>query len=81
MGLPRGRDIGWSPAAVTDTDGRFRLTLFAPAEYGFLLRWRGRSVVTTDPDDPALMSVSVTPGEARYGLRLLFLRDEWEAVK
>jgi hypothetical protein len=77
--LPRGKDIGWSPGALTDPEGRFRLSLLAPAEYGFLLTWNGRTVVTPDRDDPAHLDVAVRPGERRTGVELVFLREEWEA--
>lgn len=79
--LPRGKDIGWSPPAVTDSEGRFRLSLFAPAEYGFLLRWKGRTVMTLDRDDPARQVLAVGPGEHRDGIEILFLRDAWSAVQ
>ena len=78
--LPHGKDIGWSPPAVTDPEGRFRLTLVAPAEYGFLLSWQGRTVITTDKDDPSRLRVTVSPGSRREGIQLLFLREEWEKV-
>lgn len=78
--IPRGRDIEWSPDATTDSDGRFTLTLFAPAEYAFLL-WRdGRAVITGDPDDPCRVFVVVRPGDRRAGLELHFLEEEWKAV-
>ena len=79
-GLPRGKDAGWSPPAVTDSEGRFRLSLIAPAEYGFLLSWQGRTVMTLDKDDPARLNVAVKPGEIRGGIELLFLREEWEKL-
>jgi hypothetical protein len=78
--LPRGKDIEWSPAAITDSEGRFRLSLVAPAEYGFLLLWKGRTVVTREDDDPARLRVAVAPGEHRDGIELLFLREEWSAI-
>lgn len=78
--LPRGRDIGWSPGAVTDPEGRFRLTVFAPAEYGFLLSWQGRTVVTPEAHDPARLSVPVAPGERREGIELVFVQDSWKSV-
>lgn len=78
--LPRGKDVGWSAPAVTDPEGRFRLSVVAPAEYGFLLTWRGRTVVTPDEDDPARLRIAVSPGASRDGIRLLFLREEWEKI-
>jgi hypothetical protein len=78
QGLPRGKDVDWSPAAVTDSKGRFRLALIAPAEYGFLLTWNGRTVVTPERDDPARLRVSVEPGQRRDGIEILFLREAWD---
>jgi protocatechuate 3,4-dioxygenase beta subunit len=78
--LPRGKDAGWSAPAVTDSNGRFRLSLIAPAEYGFLLSWQGRTVVTFDKDDPARLNVAVKPGGIRGGIELLFLREEWKKL-
>jgi hypothetical protein len=79
-GLPRGKDIPWSPPAVTDSVGRFRLTLFAPAEYGFLLRAEGRTVVTPRPEDPSRLAIPLVPGERREGIELVFLRESWKDV-
>ena len=81
QGLPRGKDVGWSPAAVTDSNGRFRLVLIAPADYGFLLSWNGRTVITPEKDDPARLHVSVEPSSRREGVALLFLREEWEKLE
>ena len=80
QGLPRGKDAGWSAAAVTDSEGRFRLSLVAPAEYGFLLSWRGRTVITPEDADPARLRIAVQPGQRREGITLLFLRDAWEKL-
>ncbi|HSE62860.1 MAG TPA: carboxypeptidase-like regulatory domain-containing protein [Thermoanaerobaculia bacterium] len=77
-GLPRDKDLGWSPASVTDGGGRFRLELVAPGEYGFLLFWNGVAVVTSRADDPSRILVKVGPGERRGGLQIVFRRDEWE---
>ena len=78
--LPRGKDIDWSPGAVTDAEGRFRLSLLAPAEYGFLLTWNGRTVITPENGDPARLDIAVRPGEHRAGIELIFLREEWETI-
>jgi protocatechuate 3,4-dioxygenase beta subunit len=80
QGLPRGKDAGWSAAAVTDSEGRFRLSLVAPAEYGFILSWRGRTVITPEDADPAHLRIAVLPGQRREGIELLFLRDAWERL-
>ena len=79
--LPRGKDIGWSQAAVTDAEGHFRLTVIAPAEYGFFLTSSGRTVVTPEKDDPARLDIAVSPGEHRSGIDLLYLREEWERLR
>jgi hypothetical protein len=79
-GLPRGADIPWAPPATTECDGRFRLTLPAPGGYGFLLVWNGESVVTSDPRDPALIDVSLAPGQTVAGIELVFLGDEWRTI-
>ena len=73
--IPRGRDIEWSPAATTDFDGRFALTLLAPADYAFLLSRGGRCVITTDPEDPVRVIVSLAPGQKRLELELHFLEE------
>ena len=79
--MPHGKDIPWPPPAITDAEGRFRLTVFAPAEYGFLLRSEGRSVVTPLPEDPAHMQVTVAPGDHRQGIAIVFLRRAWDEVR
>jgi hypothetical protein len=76
-GLPRGKDVGWSAPAVTNSEGRFRLALVAPAEYGFLLSWQGRTVITAEDADPARLRIAVLPGQRREGIDLLFLREAW----
>lgn len=77
-GLPRDKDLGWSPSSVTDARGRFRLELFAPGDYGFVLSWNGVTVVTPREDDPSRVLVKVAPGERHDGVELVFRRDEWE---
>jgi len=79
-GIPRGADIPWSAPAPTACDGTFRLSLAAPGGYGFLLVWKGESVVTSDPRDPALVEVAVVPGQTLTGVELLFLGDAWRAL-
>ena len=76
-GIPRGEDIPWSPPAVTDCEGRFRLSVAAPAAYGFLLSWKGTAVLTPEPDDPALVGVPVAPGQTVQGVALVFDADAW----
>lgn len=77
-GLPRDKDLAWSPSSESDARGRFRLELFAPGEYGFLLSWKGVTVVTPREDDPSRVLVKVGPGDRRDGVELVFRRDEWE---
>jgi hypothetical protein len=78
--IPRGRDVPWSPPSVTDAEGAFALTLFAPAAYGFLLREGDATVITADSNDPSLAFLVVSPGERRAGIELVFLRDQWNAI-
>jgi len=80
QGLPRGKDAGWSAAAATDSEGRFRLSLVAPARYGFLLSWQGRTVITPEKDDPSRMNIAVSPGENSSAIHLFFLREDWEKL-
>ena len=77
-GLPRDKDLGWSSPAVTDAAGRFRLSLVAPGDYGFLLGWRGISVVTASPDDPSRFPLTVRPGDRKSGVTLVFRREAWD---
>jgi hypothetical protein len=79
-GIPRGADIPWAAPAPTACDGTFRLSLPAPASYGFLLMWTGEAVVTSDPRDPALVELSVAPGQTITGVELVFLAEEWRAI-
>ncbi len=79
-GIPRGADIPWSPPAPTDCDGFFRLSLAAPGDYGFLLIWKGGSVVTSDPRDPSLVEIVVAPGQTLSGVELLFLGEQWRRI-
>jgi hypothetical protein len=79
-GIPRGADIPWAPPATTACDGTFRLSLPAPGSYGFLLMWKAEGVVTSDPRDPALVEISVAPGQTVSGIELVFLAEEWRAI-
>jgi hypothetical protein len=79
--LPRGETVGWSPPAATDAQGHFLLSVIAPAEYGFLLSWRGRVVITPEKDDPARQRISVSPGDRRSAVELIFLREAWETLE
>jgi hypothetical protein len=80
IGLPRGIDYPWDPPAVTDSTGRFTLALSAPAEYSFLLRVGGISILTPSPDDPGYVDVSTIPGRPIDGLKLKFIRKAFAAA-
>jgi hypothetical protein len=79
-GIPRGEDIPWWPAATTDCDGRFRVRVAAPAAYAFLLSWNGVGVMTSSPDDPAMIAVPVQPGGAVGGVQLVFDASAWRTA-
>jgi hypothetical protein len=78
QGLPREKHLAWSPGSVTDGEGRFRLELIAPGEYGFLISWKGITVVTPKENDPARVLLRLAPGDRRTGIELVFRREEWE---
>jgi hypothetical protein len=77
-GLPRDKDLGWSNPAVTDAAGRFRLTLVAPGSYGFLLSWKGITIVTPRADDPSRTLISVGPGDRKSGVAFVFRQEDWD---
>jgi hypothetical protein len=77
-GLPRDKDLGWSNPSVTDAAGRFRLTLVTPGSYGFLLSWRGITIVTPRADDPSRTLVLIRPGDRKSGVALVFHREDWD---
>ena len=79
-GIPRGADIPWSASVKTQCDGSFRLTLAAPGDYGFLLRWGDLTVITPSPQDPARLNVAVSPGSERGGVDLVFLAPQWRQM-
>jgi hypothetical protein len=78
LGLPRGKDFPWEPAAPTDARGKFTLELAAPARYSFVLRRLGVSIVTPLPADPAYRDVETRPGVSIDGIRLVFDRKSFE---
>ncbi|MGH9441926.1 MAG: carboxypeptidase-like regulatory domain-containing protein [Thermoanaerobaculia bacterium] len=78
FGLPRGKDVPWEPGSTTDSLGAFTLHLAAPAPHSFLLRFRGVSVVTPEPGDPACVDIQTIPGGRVAGIRLKFLRSWFE---
>jgi len=80
FGLPRGINYPWCPPAVTDAAGRFTLALAAPAEYSFLLRVGGISILTPSPDDPGYVDVSTIPGRPIEGVKLKFIRSAFAAA-
>lgn len=77
-GLPREKEVAWTAPSVTDVQGRFRVELVAPGQYGFVLSWKGITVVTPFEDDPSRVLLRLAPGERRAGIELLFRREEWE---
>lgn len=79
-GIPRGEHIPWSPWVPTGCDGTFRLSLAAPAAYAFQLLWKGRSVITPSPQDPARQEIPLLPGTHRDGVDLIFLSELWQPV-
>src|SRR5262245_27395082 len=79
-GIPRGADIQWSPWVKTECDGTFRLVLFAPGGYSFLLGWKGVGIETPDPRDPALTLIDVEPGQTVSGVELMLLLPEWQRI-
>lgn len=78
--VPGGRDILWSSAAPTDAEGRFRLSLDAPAEYVFLVFVDSVAVVTPSPRDPARVRIFVNAGETKRGVELTLLQEEREKL-
>jgi hypothetical protein len=76
-GIPRGEDIPWTAPAVTDCDGRFRVSVAAPAAYAFLLYWKDTAVMTSAPDDPSLVAVPVQPEQTVSGVALIFDAEAW----
>jgi hypothetical protein len=74
--VPGGRDVLWSPAAATDAEGRFRLSLDAPSEYVFLIYDGAIGVVTPQPDDPTRVRIYLQSGETRKGIALTLLRHD-----
>ncbi len=80
-GIPWSKDLPWSAPATTACDGSFRLSLPAPGSYGFLLIWRGISVITPSENDPSRIAIRLEPGEKHAGVELAFLGPAWkEAV-
>jgi hypothetical protein len=71
-GLPRGKDYPWCAPAATDARGRFTLRLAAPAEYSFLIRRRGVTVLTPEKNDPGYVDISTQPGREIRGLVLRY---------
>jgi hypothetical protein len=80
-GIPRGKEIPWSPRARTDAEGRFSLELAAPGVYGFVLTEGDRSIVTDDPRDPSRVVVELKSGDRRAGIELVFLREKWKVFR
>lgn len=77
QGVPLGWDVSWFAPIATDAQGRFTLELAAPADYTFLLRAGGRTVITDDPRDPSRVRISVEPGGRKEGVELVYLEELW----
>jgi hypothetical protein len=78
--IPLARDVLWSGPATTDADGRFELTLFAPASYTFLLCRYELCVMTSDMRDASRVGITVEPGRRCSGIELRFLSELWNDV-
>jgi len=78
--IPLTRDVLYSPSATTDAEGRFELTLFAPASYTLLLCKGEICAITPDPRDVSRMSVTVYPGERQDGIELRFFPEPWDDI-
>lgn len=76
-GIPLGWDVSWIAPVTTDGQGRFRLEVPAPADYAFLLRVAGRTVITDDPRDPGRVRVTVVPAGRTDGIELVYLEELW----
>ncbi|HYB52927.1 MAG TPA: carboxypeptidase-like regulatory domain-containing protein [Thermoanaerobaculia bacterium] len=75
-----GAEISWAPPAPTDADGRFHLSLLAPADYAFLVYQGDVAVLTPSPRDPSQVRITVASGETRRGIELTLLRRERDEV-
>jgi hypothetical protein len=78
--IPLARDVLWSESATTDADGRFELTLFAPASYAFVLCRGETCAITADPRDASRVGITVEPGQRISGIELRFLSELWNDV-
>ena len=78
--IPLARDVLYSPSATTDAQGRFELTLFAPASYAFILCKAEVCVLTPDPGDVSRTMVTVSPGQREDGIELRFNQELWTDI-
>jgi len=78
--IPLTRDVLYSPSAWTDAEGRFELTVYAPASYTLLLCKGEICVITPDPRDVSRLSVTVYPGEREDGIELRFFPELWDDI-
>jgi hypothetical protein len=78
--IPHSKAVPWPDAATTDDEGRFRLTVYAPADYSFMFERGGRTVITSRPGDASLQILHVAPGQRIDNVRLIFFRDAFENV-
>ena len=77
-GIPAAKDVPWSPVVETGCDGRFRLTLAAPATYSSVLLWPGTRVSTPELRHPLREVLSFATATTASGVELVFLAAEWQ---
>ena len=62
----------------TDTNAIVAEVYVAPGSYGFLLSWKGITIVTPRADDPSRTLVLIRPGDRKSGVALVFRREDWD---
>lgn len=79
--IPHRASIPWPPPATTDSEGRFFLILYAPGEYSFMFERGGRTVISSDPDDPSRQTLSVSPGAEIGGVAVRLRSEVFERIR